>query len=594
MTTNMTRADALMDESARKIAHRIYCNLGYCGSDPRCFNGADSVTQQRWICAVKDAAPLFPAATVEQPGPITAQTALAAIKTFEIVGENNDSREPNADDRFILTEFIAHAFGGFRIEPPAAAPTAQHRLHGIARVDLELVEREARALAPIAPAPAPDRAAFSVDDLDFEPDAQHTVADMANIGYALLEQIARLAPGYHWNDSPVEIVSDLINERDETRTSLRPEMAPRYAEWRQLVEQGQWTAGVPDWARDHDGRMNDVTAMRAVIDELAAIVLRSPAQAVAAWMRDDDPSDCISDAKKRSMNEHNGLPGKRAAEKYSIALGMLAPEPAPAAIYQILTEDGAWLDTTREHYKRVKSDPALARVVYAAPQPPAHAAILTREEIGEAWREAGSFGVEKAIRNARAQADARDGLTDALRRAREELAIVEWDNDPPARVTDMLSTIDALLAAHPGQPGPHASAGVIAAARAVIETDRAQTLTTEHVNALDNAIKIHHGELTLRKPRAAASPDDQRDGMRWRALMKNGEPEVLVERTQRRVIQRTQPVAFSSPNLTGPDRFDTPSEMWVKRYVMFAWWARENEHRKFIEAIDAISAGEIQ
>ncbi|MCA8242884.1 hypothetical protein [Burkholderia sp. AU32262] len=145
-----------------------------------------------------------------------------------------------------------------------------------------------------------------------------------------------------------------------------------------------------------------------------------------------------------------------------------------------------------------------------------------------------------------------------------------------------------------GQREPRASAGVIAAARAVIEADRAQTLTTEHVNALDNAINIHHGELTLRKPRAAASPDDQRDGMRWRALMKNGEPEVLVERTQRRVIQRTQPVAFSSPNLTGPDRFDTPSEMWVKRYVMFAWWARENEHRKFIEAIDAISAGEIQ
>lgn len=36
------------------------------------------------------------------------------------------------------------------------------------------------------------------------------------------------------------------------------------------------------------------------------------------------------------------------------------------AIYQILTEEGAWLDATREYYERVKSDPALARVVYAA------------------------------------------------------------------------------------------------------------------------------------------------------------------------------------------------------------------------------------
>lgn len=46
---------------------------------------------------------------------------------------------------------------------------------------------------------------------------------------------------------------------------------------------------------------------------------------------------------------------------------------AEGAIYQILTEEGAWLDTTREYYERVKSDPALARVVYAAPQPPAQA-----------------------------------------------------------------------------------------------------------------------------------------------------------------------------------------------------------------------------
>lgn len=42
---------------------------------------------------------------------------------------------------------------------------------------------------------------------------------------------------------------------------------------------------------------------------------------------------------------------------------------AEGVIYQILTEEGAWLDTTREYYERVKSDPALARIVYAAPQP---------------------------------------------------------------------------------------------------------------------------------------------------------------------------------------------------------------------------------
>ncbi|WP_208449796.1 hypothetical protein [Burkholderia gladioli] len=60
---------------------------------------------------------------------------------------------------------------------------------------------------------------FIDNDLDFEPDAQHAVADMANIGYALMQTIERMAPGYCWNESPTEIVSDLINERDEARAS---------------------------------------------------------------------------------------------------------------------------------------------------------------------------------------------------------------------------------------------------------------------------------------------------------------------------------------------------------------------------------------
>lgn len=47
---------------------------------------------------------------------LTAQEALAAIDDLEIVGENNESREPNDEDRFILTEFIAHAFGGYPVE----------------------------------------------------------------------------------------------------------------------------------------------------------------------------------------------------------------------------------------------------------------------------------------------------------------------------------------------------------------------------------------------------------------------------------------------------------------------------------------------
>ncbi|WP_201317496.1 hypothetical protein, partial [Burkholderia sp. E168m15] len=93
---------------------------------------------------------------------------------------------------------------------------------------------------------------------------------------------------------------------------------------------------------------------------------------------------------------------------------------------------------------------------------------------------------------------------------------------------------------------------------------------------------------------AEVSPDDQRDGTRWRTLMKKGEPEVYVERTERRVIQRTSAVAFSSPNLTDNIGVSTTSEMLVKRYSIFAWWSRENEYRTFTEAVDAIAAGAIQ
>lgn len=64
-----------------------------------------------------------------------------------------------------------------------------------------------------------------------------------------------------------------------------------------------------------------------------------------------------------------------------------------------------------------------------------------------------------------------------------------------------------VLTAHPGRPEPRASAGVIAAARAVIEADRVQTLTTDHIDALDNSIKIQRGELNLPEPRAEVTED---------------------------------------------------------------------------------------
>lgn len=98
------------------------------------------------------------------------------------------------------------------------------QLLGIASFDI--ADRDAQIMAVLKcsqpePPVADERATYVVnsDDLDFEPDGQPHLADMANVGHALLEQINRMLPGYHWNDSPIEVISDLINERDEARAS---------------------------------------------------------------------------------------------------------------------------------------------------------------------------------------------------------------------------------------------------------------------------------------------------------------------------------------------------------------------------------------
>jgi hypothetical protein len=56
------------------------------------------------------------------------------------------------------------------------------------------------------------------------------------------------------------------------QTQVALTAAPRYREWLHLTQVGMWTTGVPNWARDHDGRMNDGIAMRSVIEELAALL----------------------------------------------------------------------------------------------------------------------------------------------------------------------------------------------------------------------------------------------------------------------------------------------------------------------------------
>lgn len=57
--------------------------------------------------------------------------------------------------------------------------------------------------------------------LDFVPDADYSVADMANVGRALMRTIKHAAPDWAPLQCPSEIVLDMINERDDARQRVQ-------------------------------------------------------------------------------------------------------------------------------------------------------------------------------------------------------------------------------------------------------------------------------------------------------------------------------------------------------------------------------------
>ncbi|PXW28217.1 hypothetical protein [Paraburkholderia caballeronis] len=97
----------------------------------------------RAMLAAAPQAPVADAARGTDAPTLTRAAAMAAIDDFEIVGENNDSREPTDEDRFILSEFIAHCFGGYHAPAQAdverAEPVAD-RVSNVAIVVKDLIE----------------------------------------------------------------------------------------------------------------------------------------------------------------------------------------------------------------------------------------------------------------------------------------------------------------------------------------------------------------------------------------------------------------------------------------------------------------------
>lgn len=68
------------------------------------------------------------------------------------------------------------------------------------------------------------------------------------------------------------VVENRLPQSPNTAPAELPEALPRYREYMHLRTTGAWSSGVPAWARDYSGCMNDMTAAHAVIEELHAQV----------------------------------------------------------------------------------------------------------------------------------------------------------------------------------------------------------------------------------------------------------------------------------------------------------------------------------
>lgn len=104
--------------------------------------------------------------------------------------------------------------------------------------------------------------------------------DMAALAAALPHDLLERVKTALYNG---DMARAMLASRPDARVDERG-VTPRYAEWLHLRQHGQWSDGVPKWARDHAGRMNDMTAAAAVIEELARAAAPSPdREQVGGW-----------------------------------------------------------------------------------------------------------------------------------------------------------------------------------------------------------------------------------------------------------------------------------------------------------------------
>ncbi|MDF3115833.1 hypothetical protein KPA94_20625 [Burkholderia semiarida] len=255
---------------------------------------------------------LLAASPVEQPTTLTAQQALAAIETLEIVGESNDSREPNDDDRFLLHEFIAHAFGSFPVTQPSKDTSRAWEYSFIHNSGLD------RGDTKIGPCLTYERSiAFGVGCIEQREVFVSATGVSAQPELPAADERASygvwsaLKGTRRWQEVTPQCAAQAAwgAARAWSPNAAGAEEAPRYTEWLHLRAHGAWPNGVPEWARDHSGRMNDFTAASAVIEELAALA-RAPRIDVAG--AGDAFDIALTALREYQRNWDTGLPAEYA------------------------------------------------------------------------------------------------------------------------------------------------------------------------------------------------------------------------------------------------------------------------------------------
>lgn len=236
-----------------------------------------------------------------------------------------------------------------------------------------------------------------------------------------------------------------------TGTAELPEALPRYREYMHLRTTGAWSDGVPAWAKDYSGLMNDMTAAHAVIEELyAKVEALSAAQAGApAPQPSPSPAPAVrwNDAAILSLlnrfgdgpyGEEDVLTMRRALVHYEeIRRDLEAASPAPAQPGQ----EGEREAFIRWYMEYLHTDEMLAAYVWD-----------NEHIVPQTWRAA------------RAQAD--------IGAAPAAGAVAGWQWVPVEPTHKMLAAAsimrwryDALLAASPTPPAQAADSMLEGAAR---------------------------------------------------------------------------------------------------------------------------------